>query len=82
MSSTEPNAPDAQEVKDYAFNVWTYKKGEIVSLMIHLGDALGLYRALAGAGPVTAAEFARKTGLQERWLLEWLRGQAAAGLLA
>jgi len=82
MSSKDSNAPDVQEVKDYAFNVWTYKKGEIVSLMIHLGDTLGLYRALAGAGPVTAAELAEKTGLQERWLLEWLRGQAAAELLA
>ena len=82
MSSTHPTPPDAQEIKDYAFNVWTYKKGEIVSLMIHLGDTLGLYRALAGAGPVSAAELARKTGLQERWLLEWLRGQAAADLLA
>ena len=82
MSSTNPNVPDVQDVKDYAFNVWTYKKGEIVSLMIHLGDTLGLYRALAGAGPVTAAELAQKTGLQERWLLEWLRGQAAASLLA
>ena len=42
--------------------------------MIHLGDRLGLYRALDGAGPVTAAELAGTTGLHERWLLEWLRG--------
>jgi 2-polyprenyl-3-methyl-5-hydroxy-6-metoxy-1,4-benzoquinol methylase len=49
--------------------------------MIHLGDTLGLYRALDGAGPVTAEELASRTGLHERWLLEWLRGQAAAGLL-
>ena len=52
-----------------------------MSLMIHLGDRLGLYRALDGAGPVTAADLAGATGLHERWLLEWLRGQAAAGLL-
>jgi 2-polyprenyl-3-methyl-5-hydroxy-6-metoxy-1,4-benzoquinol methylase len=49
--------------------------------MIHLGDRLGLYRAMAGRGPLTAAELAAVTGLQERWLLEWLRGQAAAGLV-
>src|SRR5512139_3512521 len=49
--------------------------------MIHIGDRLGLYRALQGAGPVTAAELAAKTGLKERWLFEWLRGQAAARLL-
>ena len=72
---------DADELKRYSFNVWGFKQGEMVSLMIHIGDRLGLYRALAGAGPVTAAELAEKTGLKERWLLEWLRGQAAARLL-
>jgi 2-polyprenyl-3-methyl-5-hydroxy-6-metoxy-1,4-benzoquinol methylase len=72
---------DADELKRYSFSVWSYKQGEIVSLMIHLGDRLGLYRALDGAGPLTAAELATRTGLQERWLFEWLRGQAAARLL-
>jgi SAM-dependent methyltransferase len=74
-------ALDPDQVKRYSFAVWSYKQGEIVSLMIHIGDRLGLYRALDGMGPVTAAELAAKTGLQERWLLEWLRGQAAARLL-
>jgi SAM-dependent methyltransferase len=53
----------------------------MVSLMIHLGDRLGLYQAMQNVGPITAAELAAKTGLKERWLLEWLRGQAAAQLL-
>jgi SAM-dependent methyltransferase len=53
----------------------------MVSLLIHLGDRLGLYRTLDGAGPVTARDFAERTGLHERWLLEWLRGNAAAELL-
>jgi 2-polyprenyl-3-methyl-5-hydroxy-6-metoxy-1,4-benzoquinol methylase len=65
----------------FALRVWGYKQGEVVSLMIHLGDRLGLYREMAGAGPVTAASLAASTGMQERWLLEWLRGQGAAGLL-
>jgi len=66
---------------EFALRVWSYKQGEVVSLMIHLGDRLGLYRSMAGAGPMKAAELASVTGLQERWLLEWLRGQAAAGLI-
>src|SRR5271156_1836372 len=65
----------------FAFKVWSYKQGETVSLMIHLGDRLGLYQAMAGAGPLRASELAASTGLQERWLLEWLRSQAAAGLI-
>jgi SAM-dependent methyltransferase len=52
-----------------------------VSLLIHLGDRLGLYQALDGAGPVTAPDLAERTGLHERWLREWLRGNAAADLL-
>ena len=72
---------DADELKRYSFSVWSYKQGEMVSLMIHLGDRLGLYQAMDNMGPVTAAQLADKTGLQERWLFEWLRGQAAARLL-
>ena len=72
---------DPDELKRFSFNVWNFKQGEMVSLMIHIGDRLGLYRALTGAGPVTAAQLAELTGLHERWLLEWLRGQAAARLL-
>lgn len=70
-----------EELLAFALRVWNYKQGEIVSLMIHFGDRLGLYRALIGVGSVTAGELASVTGLQERWVLEWLRGQAAAGLL-
>lgn len=77
----ERTVPDATDVMLFALNVWNYKQGEVVSLMIHLGDRLGLYRALDGAGPLTAADLAERTGLKERWLLEWLKGQAAANVL-
>jgi 2-polyprenyl-3-methyl-5-hydroxy-6-metoxy-1,4-benzoquinol methylase len=66
---------------EFALRVWGYKQGEVVSLMIHLGDRLGLYRSMAGAGAMKAADLAAATGLHERWLLEWLRGQAAASLI-
>jgi SAM-dependent methyltransferase len=74
-----PLDPDA--LRAYSFRVWNYKQGEMVSLMIHLGDQLGIYRSMEGAGPLSPAELASRTGLQERWLLEWLRGQVAAQLL-
>ncbi|MGO9558625.1 MAG: class I SAM-dependent methyltransferase [Acidimicrobiales bacterium] len=81
VPGTEPQPADPDRVLLFALQVWSYKQGEVVSLMVHLGDRLGLYRALAGAGPSSAAELSAQTGLSERWLLEWLRGQAAAGLL-
>jgi 2-polyprenyl-3-methyl-5-hydroxy-6-metoxy-1,4-benzoquinol methylase len=43
-----------------------------------IGHNLGLYRALAG-GPATPGELAQKTGTNERYIAEWLRGQAAGG---
>ena len=74
--------PDPGEVGEFAFRVWSYKQGEMVSLLIHLGDRLGLYRELDGAGSLTADELAGRTGFHPRWLREWLRGNAAAELLA
>lgn len=65
-----------------SFKVWSYKQGELVSLLIHLGDRLGLYEAMAGAGPLTSAELAERAGgLSERWVREWVSSQAAAGLV-
>jgi SAM-dependent methyltransferase len=47
-----------------------------------LGDKLGLYRALAAAGPLTAAELAAYTGTAERYVREWLAGQAASSYVS
>jgi SAM-dependent methyltransferase len=47
--------------------------------LVLIGDALGLYRALAGAGPLTAAELAERTGTSETYLHPWLINQAADG---
>ena len=44
-----------------------------------MGDKLGLYRAMAGAGPLTPTELAERTGTAERYVREWLNAQAAGG---
>jgi SAM-dependent methyltransferase len=49
--------------------------------LIVIGDRLGLYKAMAGAGPVTASELAEKTGTAERYVREWLNAQAAGGFV-
>jgi SAM-dependent methyltransferase len=41
-----------------------------------------LYKAMAGAGPMTSAELAQKTGTAERYVREWLAAQAAGGYVA
>jgi 2-polyprenyl-3-methyl-5-hydroxy-6-metoxy-1,4-benzoquinol methylase len=72
---------DPEKLKDYAKVVFGALGGAMTSAMVHLGDRLGLYRALAAAGSATSAELAARTGLHERWLREWLAQQGAAGLL-
>jgi SAM-dependent methyltransferase len=47
--------------------------------MVVLGDRLGLYKAMSGAGPLTPDELARRTGTAERYVREWLSQQAAGG---
>jgi ubiquinone/menaquinone biosynthesis C-methylase UbiE len=47
-----------------------------------IGHELGLYQALAASGPATPAELARRTKTDERYLTEWLRGQAAGGYVS
>ncbi|MCP4793308.1 MAG: methyltransferase domain-containing protein [Actinomycetia bacterium] len=82
MGDDQQQALDPDLLGRYTLTTWGYKQGETVSLMIHLGTRLGLYEALDGAGKVTSGDLAAITGLHERWLREWLRGQAAAQLLA
>jgi len=58
-----------------------YMTGGALCFAVRLGDELGLYRALAGAGPLTADALADATGCNRRLVREWLDGQAAGGLI-
>ncbi|MFC5266862.1 class I SAM-dependent methyltransferase [Kribbella qitaiheensis] len=49
--------------------------------LVVMGDKLGYYRALAGAGPTTPAELAERTGTSEHYTREWLNAQAAGGFV-
>jgi 2-polyprenyl-3-methyl-5-hydroxy-6-metoxy-1,4-benzoquinol methylase len=71
----------AEQGRAYTARIWQYKQSETVAVMLYVGRRLGLFGHLAGAGPVTAGDLAAKTGLHERWLLEWLRLMTAAKVL-
>ncbi|MEL7156455.1 MAG: class I SAM-dependent methyltransferase [Actinomycetota bacterium] len=75
------DALDTNAVKMFSFKVWTYKMGEQVSLMVHLGDRLDLYKTMDGRGPLSSDDLAAAASLHERFVREWLLGQAAAGLI-
>ncbi|WP_140633807.1 class I SAM-dependent methyltransferase [Methylibium rhizosphaerae] len=48
-------------------------------VMVSLGSKLGLYKAMAGAGPLSPREVAARSGCAERYVREWLNAQAAGG---
>src|SRR6476619_725362 len=50
--------------------------------MVVIGDKLGLYRSMAGAGSLTSVELAACTGTTERYVREWLSAQAARGYVS
>jgi SAM-dependent methyltransferase len=54
--------------------------GAVISGPLFLiGEKLGLYKAMAGAGPLSSEEVAERAGVAERSVREWLRSQAAGG---
>lgn len=48
---------------------------------VHLGQELGLYRALDEGGDQSAAELAERAGLAPRYVREWLQSQAISGFV-
>ncbi len=72
-------AVDEQKVEEAAGKVFGELSVAITGPLIVLGDRLGLWAAMAGAGPVTPNELAARTGTVERYAREWLRGVAVAG---
>ena len=50
-------------------------------VMVSIGDKLGLYKAMAGAGPLSSQEVARRASCAERYVREWLNSQVAGGYI-
>jgi SAM-dependent methyltransferase len=52
------------------------------SVLVHVGDQLGFYKALAASGPSESVALAKQTGTSERLVREWLSAQAAQGYVS
>lgn len=73
---------DPEALQRFSFLVFSKLEGAVTAGMIHLGDRLGLYRALARAAePLRLAELAARCGLHERWVREWAYNQGAARIV-
>lgn len=77
---TEPQA-DGQAIAEFTGRVLGDTSAAAAVVMAALGDRLGLFKSLAADGPATSAELAARTGCDERYVREWLRGMTSAGYL-
>src|SRR5213595_713111 len=75
----EPVAIDGAKLEEFVFRAVDEVGATLNAALVVMGDKLGLYRGLAGAGPLTPAELADRTGTAERYVREWLNAQAAGG---
>ena len=78
MATTAP-ALDLDRVEHFQHQLVGELGAAFSSVLIRIGDRLGLYRALGDSRPVTPTELAARTDLAERYVREWLHNQAAAG---
>jgi hypothetical protein len=75
-------AIDEQKLNEFLGKVVGDLSAGYGGIMVSLGDKLGLYKAMAGAGPLSSQELARRSGCAERYVREWLNAQAAGGYVA
>ncbi len=80
--ATETSDPLAEQATEaFAEKILGDYAGANAFFMASIGDRLGLFKDLAENGAATSDELAARTGLQERYLREWLGGMGAAGYL-
>lgn len=72
---------DEAKIQAFGEKVAEDYSSTLVTALCTLGDRLGLFKDLAANGPATSRELAERTGVQEPYAREWLRGLAAAGYL-
>jgi SAM-dependent methyltransferase len=70
---------DTAKLEAFATRMITDIGAANATMLTLVGHKVGLYRALAGAGPVTSQQLAERAGLHERYVREWLNVQAAGG---
>jgi SAM-dependent methyltransferase len=70
---------DGDKLLQFVFRAVDEVGATLNTALVVMGDRLGLYRALAGAGPLSPGELAERTGTAERYVCEWLNAQAAGG---
>jgi 2-polyprenyl-3-methyl-5-hydroxy-6-metoxy-1,4-benzoquinol methylase len=78
-TTEQPVEIDGDKLHQFVFRAVGEVGATLNTALVVMGDRLGLYRALAGAGALSSAELAERSGTAERYVREWLNAQAAGG---
>ncbi|QQQ00386.1 class I SAM-dependent methyltransferase [Lysobacter enzymogenes] len=75
------NAIDTDKVEKFSARIMEDYGNTLRGAMLYIGDKVGLFKALWRLGAVTQEELARDTGLNARYLREWLGSMVTGGYL-
>ena len=78
VQKTVADETKLQEFIGKVVNEWGAAVGVLITFV---GDRLGLFKAMAGAGDLTPEELAKRTRTHPRIIKEWLTSQAAGGFV-
>jgi SAM-dependent methyltransferase len=81
MATVAPSQFDAAKLDAFMGKAVADMGAAMHATLVVIGDKLGLYKAMAGAGPMTSTELAAKTKTSERYVREWLNANAASGFV-
>ena len=81
MATIEQAPLDPAKLEAFVFRAVDEVGATLNAALVVMGDKLGLYRAMAGAGPLDPGEIAQRAGVAERYVREWLNAQAAGGFV-
>jgi SAM-dependent methyltransferase len=79
MATTVSPALDNEKLGAFMNKAVSDLGAALHAALIVIGDKIGLYKAMAGAGWITPADLAAKTSSTERYVREWLNANAASG---
>jgi 2-polyprenyl-3-methyl-5-hydroxy-6-metoxy-1,4-benzoquinol methylase len=77
----DAHAIDPSKLEAFAMRAIGDATAGYTGVLVSIGSKLGLYKAMAGAGPLSSREVAVRTDCAERYVREWLNAQAAGGYL-
>lgn len=70
---------DRDRIKTFTDKVFGDMAGAMTAGLAYIGVQTGLFRAMAGRGPMAAREVAEASGLNDRYVEEWLKGMVCTG---